>query len=159
MKTKILFIVLSIMVLGILSVSAQILKPVKWSFTFLPSGHYTANQEQQGRVILTADIQKGWHIYAEGPDNGDGPIPTSFKFEKTDSFTLTGGTIPRTNPKVSFDPTFKKNIGIHEGKVVFEQKVSVHKGAKLIKGSLEFMVCNDRQCLPPKDLDFEIKVN
>jgi len=125
----------------------------------MPSRHYSANEEQQGLVVLTADIQAGWHIYAQGPDNGDGPIPTSFKFEKSDLFSLSGGVIPKSKAKVSFDPTFKKNIGVHEGRVIFEQKVILHKGAKLIKGSLEFMVCNDKQCLPPKDLDFEIKLN
>lgn len=153
MKSKIFFLLICL--LGILSSrgQAQILKPVTWSFS------YSKVNAQTGRVILTADIQKGWHIYAQGEDSNDGPIPTSFKFEKSDNYTLSGGVVAKNKAKISFDPTFKKNIGVHDGKVVFEQKVSLRKGAKLIKGSLEFMVCNDRQCLPPKDIDFEVKVN
>ena len=107
---------------------------------------------------MTASIGKGWHIYAQDLGAGEGPIPTSFKFEKNASYSLVGKTNPNIKPRVSFDKSFNKNIGILENKVVFKQKVKVQPNLKEIKGSLEFMVCNDRQCLPPSDLDFEVKV-
>jgi len=139
--------------LGIFKGNAQILKPVKWSYSFIKLNAKT------GFLVLTASIQKGWHIYAQGPDNGDGPIPTSFKFEKSNLYAAEGNPVPSILPKTSFDPTFKKNIGVHEGTIQFKEKINLHGPVKSIKGSLEFMVCNDKQCLPPQDLDFEVKVN
>ena len=31
-------------------------------------------------------------------------------------------------------------------------------GNKKITGTVTYMVCNDRQCLPPKDVEFKIKM-
>jgi thiol:disulfide interchange protein DsbD len=28
----------------------------------------------------------------------------------------------------------------------------------MVRGTLEYMTCNDRQCLPPEDIDFAIEV-
>jgi hypothetical protein len=134
-------------------VNAQILKPVKWTYG------YEKINSKSGYVVVTASIGKGWHIYAQGADQGDGPIPTSFKFDKSSAYLISGLIVPSVKPKVSFDQTFRKNIGVHENRVVFKQKVFLNIGFPEIKGSLEFMVCNDHQCLPPEDLDFKVKSN
>jgi hypothetical protein len=36
--------------------------------------------------------------------------------------------------------------------------VKVNSGAKKISGNIVYMVCNDKQCLPPKDVAFDIKL-
>jgi hypothetical protein len=42
--------------------------------------------------------------------------------------------------------------------VIFQQKIKLKKPAVTVKGSLEFMICNDHKCLPPADIDFSIPV-
>ncbi len=130
----------------------QILKPVKWAYT------YERVRANEGYIVIKAQIDKGWHIYAQDIDHGDGPIPTSFKFDKDPLYSIIGKTNPIQKPKVLFDPTFKKNIGFHENLVVFKQRIHFQSSLKEIKGSLEFMVCNDKQCLPPQDLDFAVSL-
>ncbi len=54
-----------------------------------------------------------------------------------------------------FDKQFKMNIGFFENEVIFQQKVKLKSaGATNVKGKLEFMVCNDKKCLPPTEVEF-----
>jgi thiol:disulfide interchange protein DsbD len=58
-----------------------------------------------------------------------------------------------------YDPNFKSTLKFYNKQVDFVQKVNVKSTATTsIKGSVNFMVCNDRRCLPPKDVTFNIKL-
>lgn len=129
--------------------SAQILKPVKWSFS---SQKINASESY---IILTAVIDKGWHIYATTLPAGDGPIATSFKFSASKSYQVIGKIEEVKKPVVEFDKTFDKKIGTFSGTAVFRQKVKTKSGNP-VKGSLEFMACNSSQCLPPETVEFSI---
>ena len=63
--------------------AAQIHNPVKWSFS-------TTNiSDTETELVITANIEKGWHLYSQFlADNG--PVPTTFKFDKSVDFTLIG---------------------------------------------------------------------
>ena len=37
--------------------------------------------------------------------------------------------------------------------------VKVKKGTSLVKGNVEFMTCDDYQCLPPTQIPFKILLN
>ena len=61
--------------------------------------------------------------------------------------------------KKSFDKNFNSVLKYYANKVVFVQKVKVKSSiATVVKGTVNFMVCNDRQCLPPRDVPFTINV-
>jgi len=130
---------------------AQIYNPVKWSFST------EAINDKEAYVVITADIEKGWHIYSQFIDEG-GPIPTTFTFNKNPDYNLIGKAIeiPKANPVL--DKTFGLMIASHENKVVFKQKIALKKPEIKVTGSLEFMVCNDERCLPPDDLEFSVIV-
>ena len=51
---------------------------------------------------------------------------------------------------------FKVNQKFFEENVDFVQTVKVNPGAKKVSGTIEYMVCNDKQCLPPKTVAFDI---
>jgi hypothetical protein len=68
---------------GIGAVKAQILKPVKWSFTA------TKVKADVYEVHITAAIDKTWKIYSGGTPDG-GPQPTLVKF-KPNANVLLGG--------------------------------------------------------------------
>jgi thiol:disulfide interchange protein len=144
-KLSILFTLIFISFTGI----AQIYNPVKWSFSA------EAINEKEAYVVITADLEKGWHIYSQFIDDG-GPIPTTFTFNKSADYSLIGKAIeiPKANPVL--DKTFNLMIASHEDKVVFKQKIALKKPEVKVSGSLEFMVCNDERCLPPDDLEFSI---
>lgn len=45
-----------------------------------------------------------------------------------------------------------------ENAVVFQQKVKLNKAATTVKGTIEFMVCNDHECLPPDEINFSVPI-
>ena len=132
-------------------VFAQVENPVKWAY----AAQRTSATE--ATVLIKATIEPGWHVYSQFIKEG-GPIPTSFTFAPSKEYSLAGKT---TEPKavVKFDKQFKMNIGYFEKEVLFSQKVKLKSAsATTVKGKLEFMVCNDRKCLPPDEVAFNIPV-
>ncbi|MCX6273303.1 MAG: thioredoxin family protein [Bacteroidetes bacterium] len=127
---------------------AQILDPVKWTFTAVKvSG-------SEAELTFTAKIDKNWHLYSQKVTE-DGPVPTSFHFETKKGVELIGKT-EEPNVKAHFDKVFNADIKYFDGKAVFKQKVRiVSDKSPMIKGFLEFMACDDTKCLVPKEEDFE----
>ena len=132
---------------------AQMYNPVKWS----TSAEKVSETEYD--LLITADIENGWHLYSlDVPDNG--PIPTSIQWEENkDRFRLVGG--PKEGKgHVEFDNVFEMTIKYFEKEAVFRQRIEKITGEELIiKGVLEFMVCDDTSCLPPTEVDllFDLK--
>ena len=55
---------------------------------------------------------------------------------------------------------FGVDVKQYSGKVDFVQKVKMKAAAKTsISGAVEFMVCNDKECLPPKTEKFSVALN
>lgn len=130
---------------------AQIFNPVKWSY-----GVEQGN-DMECTLVLTATIEKGWHLYSQFIGN-DGPIPTSFQFEKSKNFTLLGG-VTEGKPIEEYDKNFEMTLKFFANKAVFKQKIKLlTKKDFVAKGSLEFMVCDDHKCLPPEVIEFAIPV-
>ncbi|WP_421941859.1 protein-disulfide reductase DsbD domain-containing protein [Pedobacter sp.] len=129
---------------------AQIEKPVTWS--------YAAKKVSKTEAVLylKATIEDRWHIYSQNVKDG-GPVKTTFTFSPSKDFSLVGKT---AEPKaiVKFEDTFKMNVAYFEKSVIFQQKVKLNKGTTTVKGKVEYMVCNDRQCLPPEEVEFSIPV-
>jgi DsbC/DsbD-like thiol-disulfide interchange protein len=50
------------------------------------------------------------------------------------------------------------DVSYFEKSVVFQQKIKLKGKEATIKGQLEYMTCNDKQCLPPDDVEFSIPV-
>jgi len=129
-------------------VQAQIQRPVKWTFTAEQKG-------AEATLVLKARIDKGWHLYGQNIAPG-GPIPTSFKFTTDKNFSLTGKTSEPSAEEV-YDPNFDMKVTYFADEAVFRQKVKLNTGESfVIRGSVEFMVCNDQMCLPPDEVEFEI---
>jgi len=147
---KKIVLLLSLLILSVSSFS-QIYDPVKWS----TSVEKISDSEYD--LIITATIEDGWHVYSQNvPENG--PIATSFTFEKNDNFELVGSTVEEEGHTV-FDAVFQMEIKYFEEKATFQQRVKIlSEKASTIVGELEFMVCDDESCLPPTfvDLNFQI---
>lgn len=145
---KVLFLVAVSTLLVSHSLFAQILSPVKWEWKAEPTG------KGEYRLIFSSKIDKGWHVYSQFIAN-DGPVPTSFIFSENKEVQLIGKA-SETGAKMheGHDPVFDMQLKYFEGTMVCVQKVKVAKDTK-VKGTLEYMVCDDSRCLPPESLEFE----
>ena len=131
---------------------AQVLDPVKWS----TSVEKISDTEYD--LIAKSTIDRGWHLYSQDvPD--DGPIPTTFTYETGKDAELMGNTIEEEGRTVD-DPVFNMRIKFFEDAAEFRQRIKlVNKELSIVKGEVEFMVCDDMRCLPPAyiDLNFDLK--
>ena len=133
--------------------NAQIFDPVSWDTSV------EKLNESEFNLVITASIEDGWHLYAQEVPEG-GPIPTSISFvEQEDNFILLG-TPAEGEGHEEYDQVFQMDIKYFESQAVFKQKVRLLTDEQVnILGSLEFMVCDDTNCLPPDviDLSFELQ--
>lgn len=145
---KFFALVLGIMAVGL--VQAQIQNPVKWSFA---SKKINASTYE---VYLTAQIDEGWHVYSQTTPDG-GPIPTSIEYTKNPLLTIDGNAKEVGKLEQKHEPLFGVDVKQFSDKVVFVQRVKVKGNAKTsLSGTVAFMSCNDRECLPPKSQKFTI---
>ena len=142
---------LSSVILSVGFLSAQSSKEVQWV--------YNAKKidDKTYEVHMIASINGDYHLYAQDA-GGDGPIPTAFTFTKNPVLSLDGKIKEVGNLVKKFDKTWNHDLKYYEKNVDFIQVVKLKANIKTdLIGKVEFMVCNDRQCLPPADV--EIKVN
>ena len=131
---------------------AQIYDPVQWSFSSEALGNNEYN------VIFKAEIENGWHVYSQNIADG-GPVPTTFTFTESSEYQRVG-EVMESQSIVLQDPVFDMELRYFEKEAIFTQKVKVlGKEPIAIKGELEYMVCNDGQCLPPTAVEFDINLN
>jgi DsbC/DsbD-like thiol-disulfide interchange protein len=130
------------------TVKAQILKPVTWSYGAKKTG------PNEATLYFKATIGEGWHVYSQHVKEG-GPVATKITFTPSPGYVLNGPTT-EPQPIKRMEQVFNMEVGFFEKSVVFEQKIKLKAGQTTVKGQLEFMTCNDSQCLPPEDIDFSI---
>ena len=130
---------------------AQSGKQVKWSFTAKKIADKTYE------VHMTADINPNWHMYAQ--DAGEGPQPTAFNFTKNPLLSLDGNVKEVGKMKKVYEDAFKSEVRFYEKSVSFVQTVKVKGPAKTnLAGKVEFMVCDDKLCLPPGEVEFSVNI-
>lgn len=131
---------------------AQVVNPVKWSFTSKKLSDDTYE------VHLTAIIDNGWHTYSQLTPQG-GPVPTTVNFTKNPLVVLDGKAKEVGKMEQHHEPLFGVDVKQFSNKVDFVQVVKVKGTANTtVSGSIESMACNDKQCLPPSTEKFSISL-
>ena len=130
--------------------TSDILKPVKWSY----SKEKINNNEFD--IVIKANIEKEWKLYAK-ESNKIGPVPLSINFNASNSFELVG-TLKNRKPEIYFDPVFKMNLSYYSNEVEFRQRVKLLKETAIVTPTIEFMTCDNQQCLPPESEKTSIKI-
>ena len=149
MKKLVLFTVLSGW--AILS-SAQISDPVKWTYTATKVADKTYD------IQATAILEAKWHIYAQNA--GEGPESTSMTLLKNPLVKPAGKVKEVGKLETAYDPNFNSTLRFYENKVSFVQRVKTKSNAAtVVKGNMYYMVCNDKKCLPPKEIPFFVNLN
>ena len=97
-------------------------------------------------LIFKAKIEPTWHLYSQ-IETPDGPLPTSFEFEKSKDYVLVGKTIEPA-PIEHAEPVFDNLVVRYfENAATFKQKIKVkNKTPFTIKGFIDGMACNESQC-------------
>ncbi len=108
-------------------------------------------------IVFDAQVEAGWHIYDLGPYE-IGPLPTAFIFEGTEGLTLDGTPYLLTPAHKEFDDIFEVEIGYFEKTASFAQKVTLTAPTATLKGYVEWMVCNDTGCSPPREWVFAVEL-
>ncbi|MES2275651.1 MAG: protein-disulfide reductase DsbD domain-containing protein [Bacteroidota bacterium] len=109
-------------------------------------------------VLLKADIDNNWHIYSASDQPGMAGLKTKFKFNPSKDYAPVG-KITEPTPVSKYDKNLKVDITYFENSVLFQQKIKLTGKKATVKGSLEYITCNDRKCLPPETVEFAIQVS
>ncbi len=144
-------ILLFLVVLG-LGAFAQIKDPVSFKYEAVKKAGNTYE------LIITATVPAPWHIYSQNTGK-NGPVPTAISFKKNSLLTLVGKPKELGKLEKMFDKNFNTNVLYYADQVQFVQTITVKGNIKTnISGSVNYMVCDDSQCLPPTTKSFDIKL-
>ena len=135
-----------------LGASAQMQEPV----------HVSVQQKQvsptEVDVIFTAKIDNGWHVYSTGLPSG-GPISATVTTEKAEGAQTAGKLQAKGKELSNYDKLFEMKLRYFENAVSFVQRYKITGKTYHIKGYLEYGACNDQNCLPPTQVEFDFKGN
>ena len=119
---------------------------VNWSFTY---------DNMNSNIVITGTIDEGWHLYSQKTPANSGPIPVTVKINKKKGLKLIGKCEEKLVPQEIFDVNFDSKVYLFENSYLASQIIKL-KNTNQIIGNVQYMVCNDTQCLPPIEVPFEI---
>jgi thiol:disulfide interchange protein DsbD len=152
MKQLAKLLLVALVIMGALPASAAP-KYVKWTAKFIPSD---ARAGEGGQIVLTASIQKPWHMYSLTQPDG-GPIRTTIKL-LSGAVVLSGAGVQPT-PHKEQDPAFKITSETFEGTVSFGVPLTLKKeakGSQTVKLQVRYQVCNASTCMPPEKEEISV---
>ena len=146
---KVFFFCALLFVTGLLS--AQVQSPVSWTF------NSKKISETVYELQITANMQNGWHLYAQTQPKDAIAIPTSFQFTNNPLVQL-DGKVKEAGKLEKFED---KELGVsanqYSRQVLFTQRVKLKGKAKSnVGGNVTYQTCDDKKCLPPKTASFSI---
>ncbi|MBL7721192.1 MAG: hypothetical protein JNK98_04285 [Chitinophagaceae bacterium] len=146
---------LSVLIASVLltiSVQAQ-LNPVTWSF----SAKKVADKTYEVQMVAT--MQTGWHLYSQVQPEDAIAIPTAFTITPNPLFTLDGKIKEVGKMEVMKDKDLGVSANQYSKTVTFVQKIKLKANVKTnFKGNVEYQTCDDKKCLPPKTVNFDIAI-
>ena len=129
---------------------AQVKSPVRWAFTT------TKLDGSTYQVHLTATIEKGWHLYSQTTPDG-GPVATSLVFTRNPLIEISGPAKEVGALEQKHEELFGVDVKQFSNRVDFVQTVRLKGKAKTaVNGTVEFMTCNDHECMPPQKQKFSV---
>lgn len=125
---------------------------VSWDATIEKSA------EDEYTLVLKGEIQYGWYLYSQYLESDEGPIPTKVYLEELEGLEKVG-TAEELGEKIEgYDPIFMMNVTKYKENITIRQKLKLPAGTTFFTGSVEFMTCDDEQCVPPTQVEFAIEV-
>ncbi|MBE9490774.1 MAG: hypothetical protein IMY67_10810, partial [Bacteroidetes bacterium] len=119
----------------------QILEPVNWQMTTKKIS------DEEYDLVFTAKMDYKWAIYSQFLEE-EGPLPTVFVFEESDKYELVERVIESDKNKVTkHDPVFDIVVSKFYDEAIFTQRIKIKSEKFDIRGNIEYMTCDDKQCI------------
>ncbi|GAB5551441.1 MAG: hypothetical protein Sapg2KO_10320 [Saprospiraceae bacterium] len=138
--------------IGLLLFSANLLSAQFQKVTWEAALEKGATDEYS--LVLTGTIEPGWYLYSQYLESEDGPIATKLTLEELEGLETIGKTEESGHKVEGYDKVFMMNITKYKEEVTFTQVLKLPEGTEFISGMIEFMTCDDEQCLPPTQIEF-----
>jgi Tfp pilus assembly protein PilP len=148
MKLQYLLAGILLLALSLSQASAQS-DIVKWTFEI-------ENADGKNLLKATADIKNEWFMYSQHTD--EGPIPTSFEMKQASGELVTVVFQEVTTPIKKYSELFEAEVIKFQDEAIFTYSLEGYKSGDIISGSVTYMSCDKSKCLPPKSVDFEVKI-
>lgn len=147
---------ISILLLAFLSscgTRAQ-LSPITWSFSA------TKVADKTYEVHMKATIQNNWHLFSQTQPDDAIAIPTTFTIRPNPLFTAEGKIKEVGKLEVMKDDALGISANQYSKTVDFVQRIKLKANVKTsFSGSVEYQTCDDKKCLPPKTVNFNVAIN
>ena len=139
--------------LGSMFAASAQLNPVLWSFSAVKTG------EKTYEIHMKATIQKGWHLYSQSQPEDAIAMPTTFTINPNPLFSKEGKIKELGSMEKMIDATLGATNYQYSNTVDFVQKIKLKTKAKTnFTGNVEFQTCDDKKCLPPKKINYNIAI-
>ncbi|QCE43249.1 protein-disulfide reductase DsbD family protein [Psychroserpens sp. NJDZ02] len=140
----------------VLSVNAQVLKPVKWTT------EVKKISDTEYNLIYNANIDDHWHVYSQTLPEG-GAIPTEFFYQEdvlNNDFELVGNAV-ESESITEFDKVFQMELSYFDNAATFTQKIKVtNPNISSIEAEISFQACDDTKCIFESEIvTFKLKKN
>ncbi|MFA6805991.1 MAG: cytochrome c biogenesis protein CcdA [Bacteroidales bacterium] len=139
-----------ILTIAILVFASNVFSQAKWSFKTNKINDSIVELE------LKVNLNKGWHIYSQHTKGTE--LPIEFSFEKSNSYKRIG-LVREPKPISNYDKYAKDTTRHFENEVKFSQRIKViSKKDFIIKGGVNFQLCEKGSCIPPEDIPFSFNI-
>jgi len=120
----------------------------------------TATQKKVGddalEIVFQGSAEPGWHVY--GPDIADGgPTRAELTIEKLKGLKPDGKLRATGKLHKAMDDIYEMEVSYMEGTPSFVQRFIITEPNYEVAGYLTFGACNDQQCMPPTNVEFNFK--
>jgi len=125
---------------------------VQWSFESRKKSDNTYE------VVLRATVANPWHIYSQLTPKG-GPLATQITFASNPILVVEGSAKEVGKLVTHHDKNFGVDVKYFSDHVDFVQTIK-RKGTikTTVRGSIEYMICDDTKCLPPVKQSFTVEI-
>ncbi len=148
---KHLFTILSVLLISTVAFS-QSAKKVKWTYTAKKIADKTYE------IHLLADISGNYHMYSQNA-GVEGPLPTTVTFTKNPLIELSGKAKEKGKLISKMEEVWGGKVNYYEKSIEFIQVVKLKGNVKTnVVGKIDFIVCDDHECLPPSSVDFNVNI-
>ncbi len=131
---------------------------VQWIASVVPAG--PVKYGGTATLELSAEVQKGWHVYALTQPEG-GPTALRISLDENDVAQI-AGTPLGTVPERKHDPSFDLETLFYTHAFALRVPVQLKQpaaGRQLIPLSVRFQACSDRECLPPRTVRLSVPID
>lgn len=117
--------------------------PVSWRF----NAQWIRPSEWILRI--SASMAPGWHIYSQFLADG-GPMPTTIRLMESEAYIPLGNAIEEGEPVQFYDSIYETEITWFANDVTFLQRVRLNEFVPIVKGTIDYMACNEYLCIPDR---------